>query len=141
MSSKSKTLNRPTGRRPDRPFDPSLLDRARAIASRYQIVVHFEDGEWYGRGLELPMAMNDGETPDACIANTRAILTTAVAVMLEDGQTPPRPAASAEPVRSQQVNVRLTDDEKAMMESASQRKGFRGISDFVRAAALTEACR
>ncbi len=99
------------------------MKRARAIAARYQIVVHFQDGDWYGRGLELPTAMNDGKSPDECIANTRDILTTAVAVMLEDGETPPLPATSGKLVRSQQVSVPLTDDEKAIVESASPAKG------------------
>ncbi len=35
-----------------RPFAPAIWAQAHAIASRYQVVVRFEDGEYYGRGLE-----------------------------------------------------------------------------------------
>jgi predicted RNase H-like HicB family nuclease len=78
-----------------RPFKPETLRRARQIAESYQIIVHREDGEYYGRSPQLPNAMNDGKIPAKCIAATRAILTTAVAWMIENGQTPPF-AASGE---------------------------------------------
>jgi uncharacterized protein (DUF1778 family) len=59
---------------------------------------------------------------------------TAVATMLEDGDTPPPPASDA--MRSEQVNVRLTAEERLALETAAQRHGFRGLSDFIRNAAL-----
>jgi predicted RNase H-like HicB family nuclease len=121
----------------NRPFDPAILRRARKIADTYQIILHYEDGEYYGRGLELPYVMNDGKTPDECVAATRDILTTAVAVMLEDGQTPPAPAS--EQKRTEQINVRLTTEEKLVLEEAARNKGFRGISDFVRTASMSQA--
>src|SRR5689334_2190099 len=37
-----------------RPFAADVDKRAKSIAAEYQIVVGNEDGEWYGRGLELP---------------------------------------------------------------------------------------
>ena len=37
-----------------------------------------------------------------------------------------------------QVNVRLTPEEKAILESKAKAKGFRGLSDFIRASVLTE---
>jgi predicted RNase H-like HicB family nuclease len=121
----------------NRPFDPEILRRARKIADSYQIILHFEDGEYYGRGLELPNVMNDGKTPDECVAATRDILTTAVAYMLERGEVPPLPATARK--RTEQVNVRLTTEERVLLEEAASTKGFRGISDFVRAASLIEA--
>jgi predicted RNase H-like HicB family nuclease len=120
-----------------RPFDPELLKRAREIVERYEVVVWFEDGEWYGRGVELPHVMNDGKTPEECVANTRDILTSTVAYLLETGEVPP--AAAREGIRTEQVNVRLTAEEKLQLESAAQRKGFRGLSDFMRSAALAGA--
>jgi hypothetical protein len=55
--------------------------------------------------------------------------------MLEKGQTPPAPAREGH--RSMQVNVRLTPEEKAVLESKAKAKGFRGLSDFIRASVLT----
>ena len=122
---------------PGRPFSPRLLARAGEFASSYKLVVWFEDGEWYGRGLEVPDAMNDGKTPEECIRNVRDILTTHVAAMIERGETPPAP--STEQIRSEQVNIRLTREEKLAMETAAQRQGFRGLSDYVRAAGVAKS--
>ncbi|MGD1276105.1 MAG: type II toxin-antitoxin system HicB family antitoxin [Tepidisphaeraceae bacterium] len=131
MSSKSGKSSKAI----DRPFDPDVLRRARKIAESYQIVIQFEDGEYYGRGVELPNAMNDGKTPDECVAATRDILTTLVAYMLENGETPPPPAS--ENKRTEQINIRLTAEEKLRLEEAARSKGFRGVSDFVRTASLS----
>ncbi len=120
----------------DRPFDKAILARARAIAEQYKIIVEFEDGDWYGHGLEMPMAFGDGRTVQAAVADARESLVTAVAYMLEKGQTPPAPAREGN--RSMQVNVRLTPEEKAMLESKAKAKGFRGLSDFIRTSVLTE---
>ena len=120
-----------------RPFDPKILAQAREIANEYQIVLHYEDGEYYGQGLELPGAMDDGKTPDECVANTREAMVVLVAYMLEEGQTPPSPAS--EQLRTEQVNIRLTIREKFLMEESARAKGFRGISDYVRALALSGA--
>lgn len=118
----------------DRPFDPVLLNTARDIADSYQIILSFEDGEYYGRGLEMPHVMNDGKTPDECVAKTRDILTTAIAYLLENGEVPP--SAASENKRSEQVNIRVTPEEKLLLEEAARNKGFRGVSDFVRSASL-----
>lgn len=42
--------------------------------------------------------------------------------------------------RTEQVNVRLTADEKLLLEASAQRKGYSGLSDFIRAVAI-EATR
>ena len=110
---------------PARPFDPAVLAKARKIAADYEIVMWFEDGEWYGRGLELPH-----------IASVRQGLVVTVATMLEDGDLPPAPARTGE--RTEQINIRLTASEKAMLENRSRAGGFRGVSDYVRAAALVK---
>lgn len=60
-----------------------------------------------------------------------------VACLLEEGQRPPTPAG--EGTRTAQVNVRLTSEEKVLLETAAKRKGFSGLSDFVRAAAIESA--
>jgi predicted RNase H-like HicB family nuclease len=121
----------------DRPFDPKLLRQARTIADSYHIILHFEDGEYYGRALEMPDVMNDGRTPDECVENTRDILTTVIAFHMEKGESVPLPAS--ENKRTEQINVRLTPEEKLLLEETARSKGFRGISDFVRSASLAGA--
>jgi predicted RNase H-like HicB family nuclease len=133
MSAKRKDVQG-KGKAINRPVDSAVLKRARQIADRYQVVISHEDGEYYGRGLELPGAMDDGTTPDECVTNTREAMVAMVAYMLEEGRTPPAPAL--EGARTEQVNVRLTAEEKLAMEQAAQRQGYRGLSDYVRAAAL-----
>jgi predicted RNase H-like HicB family nuclease len=118
----------------DRPFAADVLRRAAELARQYQVVLESSDGEWFGRGLELPGAMGDGKTPDKCVAATRDAMVSAVASMLEDGERPPTPAVSG--VRSMQVNIRLTAEEKAILESAAHNRGFNGLSDFIRVVAM-----
>jgi len=118
----------------DRPFAAQLLRQAKGIVAQYQVVIYEEDGEFFGRGLEMPLVMGDGKTADACMENTREALVAAVAYLIESGKTPPAPAA--EQTRSVQVNIRLTAAEKEVLEQAARRSGFRGISDYVRHAAL-----
>jgi predicted RNase H-like HicB family nuclease len=125
---------RANNKRLDRPFAADTLKAARSIVGDYQIILECEDGHWYGRGLELPHVYGDGETSAACIAATREALTAAAAYLLEQGQAPPSPAKQGK--RTTQVNVRLTAEEKAILEGTARRKGFEGLSDFLRAAAL-----
>ncbi len=49
------------------------------IAQQYKLVIWFEDGAWYGRGVEVPDAMDDGKTPEECLENVRDVLTTHLA--------------------------------------------------------------
>ena len=133
MPAKSKSLSTAI----DRPFGAELLRRAKAIAAHYQIVLQFEDGEYYGRGLEMPYVMNDGKTPDECVKATRESLTIAVATMLERNEKPPTPASGGK--RSEQINVRLTTEEKLLLENAARSRGFKGLGDFVRATVLAHA--
>ena len=113
-----------------------MLRRAREIAEKYQIIIHFSDGDYFGRVLELVNVINDGKTPAACIENAIDIATTAVACMLEKGQVPPVPASMADERRDQQVNVRLSNFERLLLEDTARTRGYRGISDFMRAATL-----
>lgn len=118
------------------PFDKAILNAAERIVDAYDIVMRREEGEWVGHALEYPEALGVGKTVQECMEQTRKTLLVGVASMLEDGDTPPIPARQN--VRSEQVNLRLTPEEKAVLESRSRTKGFRGIADFVRAAALAE---
>jgi predicted RNase H-like HicB family nuclease len=120
-----------------RPFPAAIARQAAKLAARYQVVLETEEGHWYGRGVELPDVFADGTTPDACVAATQKAMSAAVAFLLEEGQTPPVAASTGR--RTQQVNVRLTAEEKARIETSARRKGFRGLSDYLRAAALDES--
>jgi len=137
MSRKSR---KPSGKRTaelplDRPFAPHVLQRAREIAEQYAVILQPDPELGYlGRGLELPLVMDDGKTPDECIRKTREAFVAAVATMLETGHIPPAPAT--EQRRQEQVNIRLTAEEKLLLEEAARAKGFRGISDFVRSTTL-----
>lgn len=134
-SQRTSASSRRSSARIDRPFDADVLRRARKIAEQYRILIKREGNEYFGYALELPGVMNDGKTPAACIDNTLDIITTAVAVMLEEGQIPPLPASDEQ--RDEQVNVRLSKLEKAMFEDTARSRGFRGLSDFMRAAAMS----
>jgi predicted RNase H-like HicB family nuclease len=112
----------------------SAEEQAAEIVALYQVVLESDGGHWYGHGVELPHVFADGATPDECVAATRQALTAAVAYLLEQGRTPP--AATRSRQRTQQVNVRLTSQEKAAIGETARRKGFSGLSDYIRAAAL-----
>lgn len=142
VKSKSSAAKRaaPRSRKPlDRPFDAEVWSEAERLVGQYQVVLHCEDGHWYGRGLEFPKVFADGATADECVAETRQAMQGVVAFLIESGKSPPAPAR--EGARKQQVNVRLTVEERLLFESAARRKGFAGLSDFFRSAATNEAAR
>jgi predicted RNase H-like HicB family nuclease len=117
-----------------RPFAASVIVEAERIIEEYDFVLRHEDGEWYAHALEYPEAMGDGKTIEQAVAAAHEALMAAVCTMLEIGQRPPFPARSGK--RTEQVNVRLTVEEKAFLESRAKSRGFRGLSDFIRAGAL-----
>ncbi len=116
----------------DRSFALDILARAEAIVQSYRIILQRdEDGTWIGNTIELPNVFGDGPTPDESVRDTQQALVGAVAHMLELGQHPPESSA-----RTEQVNIRLTPEERLVMTTAARRDGFKGLADFVRAAAL-----
>lgn len=134
-------LKRSSGRKPrttkriDRPFDASVLRQARDIVAEYRLILEQNDELGFiGSAVEMPTVFADGRTPDGCVNSTREALAVAVATLLESGQRPPLPATLRR--RETQINVRLTAEEKLLLNDAAKRSGFRGISDFVRFAAL-----
>jgi predicted RNase H-like HicB family nuclease len=120
----------------DRPFPPQVAAQARQAAARYRIVVWFDDEEqeFYGRGVEIPLAMGDGMTADECVRAVRQAMTAVVSLMLERGQRPPTPLSQAN--RTEQINIRLTRQERYLVEQAAKAGGHRGVSDYVRAKVL-----
>jgi predicted RNase H-like HicB family nuclease len=120
----------------DRPFDPRILRRAKEIASQYRIVLEPNDEVGYmGNSIEMPNAWGDGKTPDACVRETREVLVSVIATMLERGEVPPIPGTDEQ--RTEQVNIRVTPTEKRVLEEAARTRGFRGVSDFVRSTTLS----
>ena len=120
---------------PAKPFRPSILQKAREIASGYKLTIEKSDRLGYlGSSVELPTVFADGDTPVKCYEATQEALSVAVAVMLEAGQNPPQPATFMK--RTTQVNVRLTHEEKSMIATTAANSGFKGLADFIRAAVL-----
>ncbi len=119
-----------------RVFDSKIMAQARKIAARYTVILepHMRLG-FVATCVEMPNVFTHGKTEAQCIKTTREALSIAVAVMLEQGDAPP--AAASEELRDQQINIRLTAKEKLLLESAAKRLGYRGISDYVRSAALS----
>lgn len=117
----------------DCPFDAALWAKAAAIVTAYRLVLE-KDAKlgYFGSAIEIPTVFADGKTPDDCVRAVREALTVAVASMLERGARPPGGRAK----RSLQINVRLSPDEKLALEEAAMRQGYKGISEYVRAAAL-----
>lgn len=136
MSTTGSRKKRPGQTNLRKPFDPAVLSKARDLAASYQVLIWLEDGEYFGRGLELPFTLADGKTPEECFDNVREAMTGTVAHMLERNETPPAPASDAG--RTEQVNIRLSRREKLLMEESARAKGFRGIADYVRARVLSE---
>src|SRR4051794_39647668 len=113
-----------SGKKPiNSPMDPKIARQAQQLAAKYQVVIRFDDecNEYYGRGLELPGAMGDGKTPDACVTSTRQAMSAVVGFMLERHEVPPTPAV--EGLRKVQLNVRVTPEEKLLFEEAARRNG------------------
>jgi predicted RNase H-like HicB family nuclease len=123
----------------DRPFDKTVWERARAIASRYALILDPEpDAGYVGSAVELPNVFADGRTPDACVREALNALTGVIARLLGKGNTPPAPASESEH-RDVQLNVRVSARQKLLIERAARAKGFRGVSDYLRTAAVGDS--
>ena len=116
-------------------FDAKILSKAKKIAGKYEIILNQADGEWYGKGVEMPTVFGDGKTPDKCTESMREALTAAVAYLLEQGEVVPAPAS--EEKRTEQVNIRLTCEEKVILMASARSHGYKGLADFIRANAFT----
>lgn len=108
--------------------------QAARLAEKYRITLWREDGEWWGRCVELPHCLGDGKSPEAAIECTKEAILASLSTDLADGIPAPLPAR--EGVRSEQVNVRLSADEREAIEANAHRAGFKGLADYIRAVAL-----
>jgi predicted RNase H-like HicB family nuclease len=122
----------------DRPFEDRHWGDAARLVEGYRLILEPDDeGGYIGSAVELQSVLARGATAQECIESTKRALTVAAATMLEAGQRPPAPASQKK--RQIQINVRLSADEKLLLEEAARRCGFKGVSDFVRTAALERA--
>lgn len=119
-----------------KPFAREILAKARKLARSYQVLMWFEDGEYYGRGLELPFTAADGKTPQECFENVREAFVGTIALMLDRRERPPAPASEAG--RTEEVNVRMSVQERLRAEEAARAKGYRGLAEYLRARVLSE---
>ena len=134
-SSNSSKINKVRAETLTKPFDKSTLNKAKKIANSYSIVLNPSPRLGFiGTSIELPTVFTDNKTMEQCCKNTREALTITVATMIECGQRPPSPASKKR--RNVQVNIRLTAEEKEKLTRNSRNLGFKGVSDFVRYAAL-----
>lgn len=117
---------------------PAVLRKSEKLVDGYKIVIepHNESG-FVGSAVEFPTAYAKGKTREECLKATKEVLTAAVATMMHLGGTPPAPASAQR--RTAQVNVRLTPAEKDMMSRAATESGYKGLGDFLRAAAIKAA--
>ena len=120
-----------------RPFSSVVLAEARKVARRYHVVIEETDGLFLGSGLEMPLVMADGQTPEECLKNTRQALVAASAALIECGDALPPPMDQQK--RTIHVNLRLTGYEKRIIEAVARRKWYDGVSEFLRVTAL-KAC-
>lgn len=120
-----------------RPFKESILLDAERIVAAYRIVLEKNNRPGFtGSSVELPTVFADGETPNKCHQATQEALVATVATMIESGQKPPLPSSLKK--RTIQVNIRLTAEEKLLLSGAATSLGFKGLSDFLRRAALKQ---
>ena len=115
---------------------PAVLREAEKLVDGYKIVIEpHKESAFLGSAVEFPTAFAKGKTREKCLKATKEVLTAAVATMIHLGGTPPAPAAAQR--RTAQVNVRVTPTEKDLLTRAAAKNGFKGLGDFLRAAAMT----
>jgi len=115
---------------------PTVLREAEKLVDGYKIVIEPQkESGFVGSAVEFPTAFAKGKTREKCLKATKEVLTAAVATMIHLGGTPPQPAVAQR--RTAQVNVRLTPTEKELISRAAVENGFKGLGDFLRAAAMT----
>ena len=112
--------------------DAKSLRAAQKALSTYTLVIEPDvQLSYIGWAKEFPTVFADGPTHEACVATLKFSLESALSAMVEEGLELPRPISEAK--RTQQVNIRLTPYEKQLLMRESAKRGFRGVSDLIRA--------
>ena len=103
-------------------------------ASKFGIVItRSAGGKFIGTVREFPNVLVQESDAARCHEAMTTVLALAIADMLKGGRPVPSPGDVR---RNVQVNVRLTDEEKRQIEAAGHIRGFSGVSDFMRTAAV-----
>jgi predicted RNase H-like HicB family nuclease len=118
-------------------FAADVWKRAGESANAYSIVVNKTDDGWMARCVEIPTVFVFAKTAESAMKKIHEPLTVLVATMIEAKRALPSPMSEGK--REAQVNVKLTAEERLMVEGAAKSRGFKGISDFFRFAALQVA--
>ena len=76
--------------RRDRPIDPKLVRRAKALAEGYQVRVERNSRGFVGTVIDLPTVFGVGASEAAALADARRHLKWALAYLLAAGRAPSR---------------------------------------------------
>jgi ssDNA-binding replication factor A large subunit len=112
------------------------LREAREIAKRYRIIIKSDQHEHIARGMEMPGVVVRGNTVNGCVTRITRKFASVISKYLESGRRPPRPAS--EGIRDRRIRIRLTRLEKQLLETKAKQSGAAGISEYVRAVALSK---
>jgi hypothetical protein len=117
-------------------LDRELVKRADSIVKGYQLkLIPTSGGQFIGTSAELPLVATKAAS-DRIVEATHEALLGAVLAMLSEGIDPPPPVSAR---RDIQVNVRVSATEKEIIETAARSSGLRGVSEYLRTAALERA--
>jgi hypothetical protein len=112
------------------------LRRARMIAKNYRVILKGQSGNYEGHGVEIAEALGRGRTAAECFENTRNMMVSIVADYLGENKIPPISLSQAE--RTKRVRVYVTSEERLSLEAKAVQSGAAGISEYVRAVALSK---
>ena len=110
------------------------LRRARSIAKRYQVILTTENGEFAGRGVEIPNARGRGHIAQECVRNTQKAMAAVVVGYLRKNRLPPISLSQTE--RTHKVKIRITGVEHMLLEARAHQDGYAGVEEYLRATAL-----
>jgi|WetSurMetagenome_2_1015567.scaffolds.fasta_scaffold924242_1 predicted RNase H-like HicB family nuclease len=132
---RSSGTNKAAVLKPGLPTSSAIIE-AEKIVSRYHVIVErHERLGYFATAIEMPGTNAHGKTPNDCFKEIHQALIASVATLIDAGQPVPDVCDAA---RSIQINLRVTPREKVLMTHAAKRLGFRGLSDFLRRAALKQ---
>ena len=116
-------------------FPADLWEKAERLSRSYRVFIDPDpDGGFLGSSEDFQRVFAEGNTPQACFDATQTLIAVSIATMLANDQRIPEPIGNGK--RDRQINFRVSGEEKARMEAARKRRGFEGMGDFVRTAAL-----
>ncbi len=116
----------------------NVARQARRVADQYTTLFKSRRGLGIvGNCLEMPDVWVCADRADRCAELLREALASAVQRILEVKQQPPEPLTVSK--RDCRVKVMVSAHEKLRLERLAHARGYRGVEDFVREAALDAA--